>query len=92
MDGLEKKPPEQQGAGGPSSCGSCSVNMDMIKGWVAVVIGIIFVLSAFKVILSVLSLLCGFLLVYYGLVVLRFDKVTSYVNDKTRMFWNFLHK
>jgi threonine/homoserine/homoserine lactone efflux protein len=50
-------------------------NAEVIKGIVALVIGVILIALAYKVILQILFFFCGLFLVYYGLAMLKMEQV-----------------
>lgn len=59
--------------------GSCC-NQEMIKGIVALSVGIICIALAYKIILHAILFMIGLVLVYYGLSMLKMDHITSWVD------------
>lgn len=57
------------------SCGNGPCNSDVIKGIVALVIGVILIALAYTVILKILFFFTGLFLVYYGLAMLKMEQV-----------------
>jgi hypothetical protein len=75
-----------------SCCGSgCEFNMGMLKGLIALIVGVIFILMAYKIIAHLVLFFAGVALVYYGLTVLKIEKVQTYscaIAEKIKKFWN----
>ena len=63
-----------------SSSGDPMPNMDVLKGLLAIVFGLMFVVFAAKIILNVIFFIAGIALVYYGLRVLNLRQATDYVD------------
>jgi len=59
-------------------------NMKMIKGLLAVIFGIICIMLAYKVVVSILFFILGFGLVYYGLTMLGMQQATNFIEDTLR--------
>lgn len=61
-------------------------NFEVIKGLLAVIFGVIFVVLSYNVILGVLSLLVGLILLYYGFDELKITWVTKSIDEIIRKF------
>ncbi len=73
--------------GNGSSC-----NTDVIKGIVALVIGVILIALAYKVILQILFFFCGLFLVYYGLTMLKMEQVRVAIDNTLQTIKQHLPK
>jgi len=61
--------------------GSKMPNMNVIKGLLSIIFGVMFVVFAYKIILNVIFFVTGMMLVYYGLAVLNMKQATDYVDQ-----------
>ena len=59
---------------------SCSSNMGVLRGLLALLGGLIFIVFAYQIILNVLLCLTGLVLIDYGLRVLHVKSVTDYID------------
>ncbi len=55
-------------------------NLDTVKGILALVFGLLLLGVAFKIILHVVLFVTGFMLIYYGLAVLKIKQATDYID------------
>lgn len=62
---------------GPS--GDPMPNMNVVKGLLAIIFGLMFVVFAAKIILNIIFFIAGVALVYYGLRVLNLRQATDYI-------------
>ena len=63
--------------------GSCC-NQEMIKGIVALSVGVVCIALAYKIILYAILFMTGLTLVYYGLAMLKMDQITNWVDSKIK--------
>ena len=56
-------------------------NMSALKGLLAIIFGIIGIVLAYKIIISVMLFFAGFILLYYGIGVLKLTAVTKSIDD-----------
>lgn len=86
MDEMEKK--NQKTESKSDSC--CDLpNMQVIKGLIAVFLGVLCLMLAHKVIVSMMVFIAGLVLVYYGLVMLKMTQVTNFLDkclEKIKIF------
>lgn len=87
MENFENKPNQAPTSGPTNKKPCCELSeqiLTIIKGWFALILGVIFILFASKIIIRILALLCGLILIYYGLVILKVEKITQYISEKVR--------
>jgi len=56
-------------------------NLDVVKGLLAIIFGIVLVVLSFRVVLSVICLVAGGMMVYYGLIILNMKQAVNYINQ-----------
>ena len=81
--------PKEQGSGGQGAMKK--PNMDVLKGLLSIIFGIILIALAYKVIVAVLLLLSGLILIYYGLEVLKITWATKSIDEIIKRFRGLLH-
>ena len=69
-----------------------SCNTDVIKGIVALVIGVILIALAYGIILQILFFFCGLFLVYYGLAMLKMEQVRIAIDTSLQTIKQHLPK
>ncbi len=57
-----------------------NMNMDVVKGALSIIFGLMFVVFAIKIILKVVFFVAGLLLLYYGLCILKLHQATSLID------------
>lgn len=55
-------------------------NMNVIKGLLAIIFGLAFMIWAYKIIFNVIIFVIGAMLIYYGLVILKIKQVTDFID------------
>ena len=55
-------------------------NLNMVLGILAIIAGVVFVVLAYKILLSILFFIFGISLIYYGLNALKLSQVTVYID------------
>jgi len=64
-------------------------NMKVVKGLLAILLGIILIVSASRIVLHIVLFATGIMLTYYGLVILNMKQATDYIDHvigKIRQF------
>jgi hypothetical protein len=56
-------------------------NMSALKGLLSIIFGIIGIVLAYKIIISVMLFIAGFILLYYGIGLLKLTAVTKGIDD-----------
>ncbi len=56
-------------------------NLEIVKGLLAVIGGVVLVFFAFKMIFQIVCFVTGFLLIYYGLAILNIKQATDYIDQ-----------
>jgi len=82
MSEVNNIPPKVQGSGGP--------NIEVVKGLLAIILGVIFIAFAHQVIVGVSLLLVGLILIYYGLRMLKITWVTKSIEEIIKKFHGLL--
>lgn len=61
-------------------------DLNVLKGSLAVIFGIVLIVLSFKVVLCVLSLIAGLGLIYAGLVLLNMQQAVSFIDSVVNQF------
>lgn len=56
-------------------------NMNVVKGLLAIIFGVMFMVFAYKIILNIIFFVAGLMLIYYGLLILNMKHVLDYVDQ-----------
>ena len=56
-------------------------NLSVVKGLLSIILGVMFVVFSFRIILNFIFLVLGSMLIYYGLAVLKMKKATDYIDN-----------
>lgn len=73
---VENKPPMDPKPKSPNV-----PNLNVIKGLLAIIFGLAFMIWAYKIIFNVIIFVIGAILIYYGLVILRVKQVTNLIDQ-----------
>lgn len=65
-------------------------NQEMIKGIVALSVGVVCIALAYKIILYAILFMVGLVLVYYGLSMLKIDQITNWVDSAMKKLHGLL--
>ena len=57
-----------------------SPNFNTLKGTLAIIFGVMFIVLAYKIVLNIIFFAAGLMLVYYGLMILNVKQATDYID------------
>ncbi|MFH1831187.1 MAG: hypothetical protein ABH827_00120 [bacterium] len=65
-------------------------NLNIIKGILAIIFGLVFVIWAYKIIFDMILFIAGAMLIYYGLVILKVKPITDVIDHVAAKIKNIL--
>ncbi|MCB9492655.1 MAG: hypothetical protein H6679_00095 [Epsilonproteobacteria bacterium] len=67
-------------------------NTSMLQGLLAFIFGVILIVMSYKIILNMLFFIAGSMFVYYGLVLLKIDNATHFIDSCMQKLRSFINR
>ena len=64
----------------------------MLQGLLAFIFGVILIVMSYKIILNMLFFIAGAMFVYYGLVLLKIDNATRFIDSCMQKIRHFINR